>query len=84
MSTETATETANEKAATVSVDSAEVKAIQALTCKKHIKIYKLNKMGVANKDIAKILGTNNGAVHNALKDYTTNPDKVAKADAVTV
>lgn len=75
MSTETAT---------VTTDSAEVKSIQALTCKKHIKIYKLNKLGMAKKDIASVLGTNVGAVHNALKDYTTNPEKVAKADAITV
>ena len=70
-------------ASTVATDSAEVKAIQALTCKKHVKIYKLSKLGLTNKDIATALGTNSGAVHNAIKDYSTNPDRVAKADAIS-
>jgi|GEM_PF-5161744 len=56
--------------------------VKALTCKKHIKIYKLSQAGLTNKQIADALGTNPGHVYNALKDYKTKPQKVEAANLV--
>jgi hypothetical protein len=53
-----------------------------LDCKKHIKIYKLNKLWLPNAKIAGTLGTNAGHVYNVLKDYETNPAKKEKADLI--
>lgn len=54
--------------------------ILALSCKKHIKIYKLAQLGLKNGDIAKLVGTNPGHVYNALKSYDNNPQRVKIAD----
>lgn len=55
-----------------------------LECKKHIKIYKLHNIGCDNKEIAELLGTNRGHVHNALKSYQENPEKVSVADLIII
>lgn len=54
--------------------------VKQLTCKKHIKIYKLKQLGLKNSEIAKELGTNAGHVYNALKSYELHPDLKLKAD----
>jgi DNA-binding CsgD family transcriptional regulator len=54
--------------------------ITALTCKKHVKIYKLKQLGFSNKEIAETLGTNAGHVYNALKNYETKPEMKTAAD----
>lgn len=74
----------NEEKTETSIDQAQVEKIKGLSCKKHVKIYKLHKLGMSNKDIATALGTNSGACHNALKDYAANAEKVKKADEITV
>lgn len=56
--------------------------ITQLTCKKHVKIYKLKQLGLTNKEIAEALGTNAGHVYNVLKDYESNPTKIDKANSV--
>jgi len=56
--------------------------IIALTCKKHIKIYKLKQLGMENKAIAAALGTNVGHIYNVLKDYANSPEKVAKSNLI--
>jgi transcriptional regulator len=51
-----------------------------LTCAKHIKIYKLNQLGLTNKEVAESLNTNVGHVYNVLKSYKEDPKKVEKAN----
>jgi IS30 family transposase len=58
--------------------------ILKLTCKKHIKIYKLHQLGLSNREIAEAVGSNSGHVYNALKDYQTKPEKVKTADELIV
>lgn len=58
--------------------------ILSLTCKKHIKIYKLKELGLSNKEIADSLGTNQGHVYNALKKYKDDPKKVEQANAIKI
>lgn len=53
-----------------------------LMCKKHIKIYKLNQLGLKNSEVAKSLGTNYGHVYNVLKKYASDPVLVEKANAI--
>jgi transcriptional regulator len=53
--------------------------ILQLTSKKHIKIWKLHKLGLSNKDVAGLLGTGVGHVYNVLKDYKNNVDKQSAA-----
>lgn len=56
--------------------------IKQLTCKKHVKIYKLKQNGMTNKQIAEAVGTNTGHVYNALKKYELNPELKVKADSI--
>lgn len=56
--------------------------VKELTCKKHVKIYKLKQIGLKNSDIAKALGTNPGHVYNALKQYDLKPDLRDMADKI--
>jgi len=56
--------------------------IKSLTCKKHVKIYKLKQLGLTNKLIAQALGTNPGHVYNALKNYELKPDLKIQADSI--
>lgn len=56
--------------------------IKALTCKKHIKIYKLKQLGLKNKEIAESVGTNAGHVYNALKKYDLKPELKELADKI--
>ena len=58
--------------------------ILQLTCKKHIKIYKLHQLGLKDKEVAQLLNTNSGHVYNALKAYKTHPEKVEAANAVII
>lgn len=58
----------------------QTNAIINLTCSKHIKIYKLHKLGLSNKDVAENAKTNVGHVYNVLKDYEANSSKKEKAD----
>ena len=53
-----------------------------LTCKKHIKIYKLKQLALTNKEIAEALGTNAGHVSNVLKDYESNQTKIDKSNSI--
>lgn len=57
--------------------------IIALSCKKHIKIYKLKQLMLTNKEIADALSTNPGHVYNALKKYDLNPALKSLSDLVT-
>lgn len=66
------------------IDPEKVEKIKALSCKKHIKIYKMHQLGMGKKDIAAALSTNAGACYNVIKDYEKTPDKVAKADQIIV
>jgi len=50
------------------------------TCKKHVKIYKLNQLGLSNKEIATELSTNTGHVYNALKKYDLDPKLIEIAN----
>lgn len=56
--------------------------VKSMTCKKHIKIYKLSLLGLTNKQIADALGTNSGHVYNALKDYKIKPEKAEAANLI--
>jgi len=56
--------------------------IKQLTCKKHVKIYKLKQLGLTNKAISEALGTNAGHVYNALKNYETKPELKELADKI--
>jgi IS30 family transposase len=60
----------------------QINHIKELTCQKHIKIWKLHKLGLSNKDVATSLGTNTGHVYNVLKEYSLKPDKVTAAEAL--
>lgn len=53
-----------------------------MTCKKHVKIYKLKQIGLSNKEIAETLKTNSGHVYNALKKYELKPELKMDADRV--
>lgn len=56
--------------------------ILELTAMKHVKIWKLHKLGISNKDVAGLLGTNVGHVYNVIKDYNSKPDKIEAADKI--
>ena len=56
--------------------------IKSLTCKKHVKIYKLKQLGLSNKLIAQAVGTNPGHVYNALKNYELKPELKTVADSI--
>lgn len=56
--------------------------IKQLTCKKHVKIYKLKQLGLSNKLIAEAVGTNAGHVYNALKKYEDKPELKTIADSI--
>lgn len=56
--------------------------IKSLTCKKHVKIYKLKQLGLPNKLIAEAVGTNPGHVYNALKNYELKPELKTQADSI--
>lgn len=58
--------------------------IVKLTCAKHIKIYKLAQLGLKNKAIADLVGTNPGHVYNALKTYQNNPQRQSAAEEIVV
>jgi len=60
----------------------QANAIINLTCSKHIKIYKLHKLGLSNKEVAENAKTNAGHVYNVLKDYEANPTKKDFAESV--
>jgi transcriptional regulator len=57
----------------------QINQIKELTAKKHVKIWKLHKLGLTNKDVATALGTNVGHVYNVLKDYKNNVDRQTAA-----
>jgi transcriptional regulator len=57
----------------------QINQIKELTAKKHVKIWKLHKLGLTNKDVATALGTNVGHVYNVLKDYKNNFDRQTAA-----
>jgi hypothetical protein len=56
--------------------------ILQLNSKKHIKIWKLHKLGLSNKEIASLLGTGVGHVFNVLKEYNSKPEKATIAEAL--
>lgn len=60
----------------------DTNAVINLTCKKHVKIYKLKQLGLTNKQIADELKTNAGHVYNALKKYSEADGLAAIADAI--
>jgi transcriptional regulator len=60
----------------------QINQVKELTAKKHVKIWKLHKLGVAVKDIAKELGTNTGNVYNVLKEYNQKPERVQFAETL--
>lgn len=53
-----------------------VRAVLSTTCKKHEKIWGLHSLSVAKKDIATLLGTNQGHVGNAIREYLTKREKI--------
>lgn len=61
----------------------QTNSIINLTCSKHIKIFKLHKLGLTNKEVAEEAKTNAGHVYNVLKDYESKPEKKTKADAIS-
>ena len=54
-------------------------AVINLNCKKHVKIYKLNQLGLTNKEVASELNTNVGHVYNVIKSYSLSPEKIESA-----
>lgn len=56
--------------------------IIALDCKKHVKIYKLSKLGLAKREIAEAVGTNYGHVYNVLKEYEASDEKKQVANSI--
>lgn len=50
-----------------------------LISKKHVKIFLLKSIGLANKEIATLLETNSGHVYNSLKNYDEKSDLKSKA-----
>lgn len=60
----------------------QINQIKELTAKKHVKIWKLHKLGLTNKEVAAHLGTNAGHVYNALKTYKDNQERINQAEAI--
>lgn len=61
---------------------AKKKQILELTSTKHVKVWLLHETCLLkNKEIAEILDTNQGAVGNALKMYSLQPEKMDVARA---
>jgi hypothetical protein len=58
--------------------------ILELTCKKHIKIFKLHQQGVGNKQIAELVKTNAGHVWNVLNEYKKHPEKIEVANSIEI
>lgn len=56
--------------------------ILQLTSKKHIKIWKLHKLGLKAKEIAILLSTPIGNVYNELKTYSQKPERAEAADKI--
>lgn len=54
--------------------------ILQLTCKKHIKIWKLKQLGIKPKEIALLVGTSTGSVYNELKTYENDSKRVELAE----
>jgi DNA-binding NarL/FixJ family response regulator len=57
--------------------------VSELNCKKHVKVYKLNQLGLSNKDVALELKTNVGHVFNVLKKYKESELLRTNADLIT-
>lgn len=58
--------------------------ILQLSCKKHVKIFKLSQLNIPNKEIAQLTGSNTGHVWNVINDYKKDPKKVEAANKVQV
>jgi hypothetical protein len=56
--------------------------ILQLTSKKHIKIWKLHKLGLSNKEVAGLLGSPIGHVYNVIKEYKSKPEKATTAESL--
>lgn len=73
-----------EEASEVKTGSEEMEAkknqIMGLTAKKHVKIWLLHEVCLLkNKEICDLVGSNAGAVNNALKSYQLEPHKMEEA-----
>lgn len=55
-----------------------------LSCKKHIKIFKLHQQGFNNKEIANKVKANAGHVWNVLNDYKKHPEKIEAANSIEI
>lgn len=58
--------------------------ILQLSCKKHIKIFKLSQLNIPNKEIGQLVGSGIGHVWNVINDYKKDPKKVEAANNVQV
>lgn len=63
-------------------ETLDVKKIVSLDCKKHIKMFKLSRIGMPQKEIAGLLNTNVGHVWNELNRYKDNDKRVNAANAI--
>lgn len=55
-----------------------------LSCKKHIKIWKLYQLGLKSKEIAEAVGSNTGHVYNVIKEYNGSEEKQTAAALLNV
>lgn len=58
--------------------------ILQLSCRKHVKIFKLSQLNIPNKQIAQLTGSNAGHVWNVINEYKNDPGKVEAANAIEV
>ena len=62
--------------------SDQKKAIAALTCKKHQRIYLYHALGLDKGEVMQLAGCNAGEISNVRKDYAVKPEKVEAAKAL--
>lgn len=60
----------------------DTKAIQALTCKKHQRIFLLQQLGCEKIEIMKLAGCNPGEISNVKKMYAAKPERATEAKAL--
>src|SRR3990167_7901082 len=56
------------------------KAIAALTCKKHQRIYLYHAAGLQKEEVMKLAGCNAGEISNVKKLYADKPEKIKEAE----
>ena len=50
----------------------------------HVKVFKLYQLGMTTKQIADQLNSGTGPVHNVIKNYKENPEKITACDSINI